>query len=245
MMAFFGIWLAMHAMKQLPTPVLWLDTRGNITVDGKTFTPRVADGATRYPTPDGIVYNFTGKRGGLHFGDLPELKLTGSITISVWLNPRSYVNDGPGAQILFRGDDRSGLDPYYMAIEDDGTINFAIENETGLGMKVKGELPLNRWTHVLANFNQATGELSLYENGERIAYAHTSKRPYRELDNGYTPGVGIGNVQNDHGPHNQPFNGMLADLRLYSGLLTPEDVGFRLGYRQTQASPTLLVRRGK
>ncbi len=213
-------------LAQQVMPVLWLDLRGNVLVNGQPASPRVNPGVTRFNTPEGVTYNFGGHKSGILFGDDPALKLSGSMTIAAWLYPRQYVVDGPGAQILFRGDDRCGLDPYTFVIEPDGTVNFAIQNERDQGMKVKAEIPLDRWTHVTASFNAQTGEMALWLNGDKTAYAHTSKLPFTNLDPGQAPGVGVGNVQNDHGPHNQPYTGMLADLRLYDRVLTPEEAGF-------------------
>ncbi|WP_227625111.1 LamG domain-containing protein [Fimbriimonas ginsengisoli] len=216
----------MLAARQEIVPALWLDLKGNITVAGRPVTPRITPGANRFRGQDGVTYNFSGQHGGVLFDDLPALKLTGSMTVSTWIYPRSYVNDGPGAQILFRGDDRCGYDTYWMVVEGDGTINFAVGNERDQQMKVKAELPLNRWTHITATFDVKTGELAMWFGDERVAYAHTSRRPFANLDPKQAPGVGIGNVQNNLGPHNQPFNGMLADLRLYPAVLTPEEAGF-------------------
>lgn len=137
------------------------------------------------------------------------------MTISVWVNLRSYVNDGPGAQILFRGDDRNGLDPYTLSIGPTGIISFGIQDDQARGMAVGSEIPLRQWIHVLASFDARTGAEQLWLNRTPVAWAKTTRRPLEILDPGYAPGIGIGNVQNDHGPHNQPLNGMIADLRLY------------------------------
>jgi len=87
-------------------------------------------------------------------------------------------------------------------------------------------MQLNRWTHVLASFDSKTGQMSMWLDGDKVAYTRTSKRPFSQLLSQYAAGVGVGNVQNNHGPHNQPLNGMIADLRLYSAVLTPEDVAW-------------------
>jgi len=217
----------MATQQEIP-PVLWLSPRGELLVAGQPVRPK-ANGVVRTRALGGYAYSFAGPKSGILLGDLPPLRLTGSMTVATWINPRSYVDDGPGAQILFRGDDRSGLDPYTLVIHGDGTVNFGINDEHYQGMSVSAELPLNRWSHVAATFSDKTGELNLFLNGERVAYARTSKRPFATLDAGTAPGVSIGNVQNDQGPHNQPFHGMLADLRLYPGVLTPEQAGY--GYR--------------
>ncbi len=217
---------AMAMLRQVASPILWLDTQGNVLVQGREYVPIVTPGVTANHTSKGVVYDFSGNRGGILFGDPDALKLSGSMTISSWIYLRSYANNGAQAQILFRGDDRNGLDPYCLAAEADGTMNFTINNAQGQGMGVKTEVPLNQWLHVLASFNDQTGELAMWVNGEKTAFARTAKHPFTNLQAQFTPGVGVGNVQNNHGPHNQPLNGMIADLRLYTSALTPEDVSW-------------------
>lgn len=218
-------------------PVLWLDLKGNILIAGHPASARFTPGATAFRTRNGITYGFTGVHGGVLLGDQPALKMGGSITVSTWINPESYVNDGPGAQILFRGDDRCGLDPYTLVIQGDGTINFGISNENGAGMAVKAELPLHQWNHITANYNASNGELRMWMNGDLVAFSKTSARPFLNLDRSYTPGVGIGNVQNDTGPHNQPFKGQLADLRVYAAALTPDEAGYNGPTRRNDPTP--------
>lgn len=207
-------------------PVLWLNLNGDILVAGRPVTPQFNEGASKVETRDGVAYNFLGGTSGVLFGDNPALKLNGNLTVSAWIFPRSYAPNGAQAEILFRGDDRDGYDPYDFVLTSDGTVNFVIENEQSQGMGVKAEIPLNRWTHVTASLNAESGELAMWTNGVKVALAHTSKRPLLNLLPNFAPGVGVGNVQNDKGPHNQPFNGMIADLRLYSAVLTPDEAGF-------------------
>ena len=224
--ALFATSLLFSRTPQVVDPVLWLNPNGRILVEGKAVNPRFAAGARVIRTNHGATYDFDGRRGGIHFPDLRTFHWTSSMTIALWINPRSYVNDGPGAQILFRGDDRNGLDPYSMVIHSDGTINFGISNEQGLGMGVSTELPLNRWSQVVANWDEETGFIKLWLDGDLVATSRTTRKPFAILETQHTPGVGIGHVQNEFGPHNQPFNGMIADLRFYHQALSPEEIGF-------------------
>ncbi|HWA82121.1 MAG TPA: LamG domain-containing protein [Fimbriimonadaceae bacterium] len=220
-MHFLAFMTAAAVYSQAPLPVLWLAPTGEVLVQGKAVQPRITPGAWRVRLSGGYAYTFNGVHGGVLLQDYPALRLTGSMTMSLWLNLRSYVNDGPGAQILFRGDDRCGVDPFDLVVHHDGTIWFAVQNEQDLGYGISGEIPLNRWTHVVATFNASTGQLKMWLNNELVATGLTSRRPFAALDDKYAPGLGIGNVQNDHGPHNQPLNGMIADLRLYDKVVEP------------------------
>lgn len=208
-------------------PVLWLDVQGNILIDGDAVEPQINPGVAKQKTPIGIAFNFSGEKSGILFGDKSSLKLTGNITVSAWLFPKSYAPNGAQSEVLFRGDDRAGYDPYFLALTKDGDIQFVIEDDKNEAEMVKTDIPLNQWTHITASLNAATGEMAMWENGVKVSTNSTTKRPIYDLIPKYVPGVGIGNVQNDKGPHNQPFNGLIADLRLYSKVLTPSEVGYQ------------------
>lgn len=207
-------------------PVLWLHPKGDVLVAGQPAKARLTPGARTVRTPIGYGLDLDGKRGGLLLPDLTALGLTRSITVSTWIYLRSYVSDGPGAQVLFRGDDRSGVDPYTLVVHNDGTINFGIQGADGLGAHVTAEVPLKQWVHVTGSFNEGTGELRLWLDDNLVSTRYSNRRPFIELDGKASPGVGIGNVQNDQGPHNQPLNGILVDLRLYPTVLEPRETGF-------------------
>ena len=216
------------AIRQTTPPVLWVQPDGQVTISGKPFKDyRITKGAIGINTPLGRGISLDGTRGGMLLPDRPEFKLTKSITVSTWMYLRSYHNDGPGAQVLFRGDDRIGADAYSMVIHGNGTVHFAIWDGQGRGLNVQAEVPLQQWVHVTSSFDHQTGELRMWLNGEGVGLARTQYRPVAEMDNAYAPGLGIGNVQNDRGPHNQPMNGTLVDLRLYNRVVEPAEAGYR------------------
>ena len=209
-------------------PVLWLNPKGVLQVAGRPAEGRLTKGAQTVRTPFGLGLDLNGTHGGLLLADFPALALTNSMTVSTWVYLRSYVNDGPGAQILFRGDDRPGLDPYDLVLRGNGTIEFGIGSETEGRPFVATEIPLQQWVHVTASFSSESGELRLWMGSRLVATRITEIRPFSVLDKNYLPGIGIGNVETDGGfGNNQPLNGMLADLRLYPAVLEPRDVGYQ------------------
>src|SRR5688572_1337154 len=134
-------------------PVLWLAPDGHTYINGAFAGGRLSPG-TRVVSLKGMkALDFNGSNGGVLLGDHEALALTGSMTVSVWLNLRSYVEHDPGAQVLFRGDDRSGADPYTLAVRRDGTINFGVQQEDQMSRAVIAEIPLRTWIHVLANYD--------------------------------------------------------------------------------------------
>lgn len=219
--------LALSAAKgSSAAPILWVNPEGKVFVSGKVYRARLTPGASTVKTPFGYGLDFDGTHGGLLFPDLPQFALTDSMTISAWVNLRGYVQAGPGAQIFFRGDDRLGLDPYSLSIHPDGNIAFMIDDGKGGADQVLTHAPLNKWFHVTASFDTLRSEAKLYIDGRLVDSIQTLRMPMMRLSSGDAPGIGIGNVQNDKGPHNQPLKGTVADVRLYDVALTPAEVGW-------------------
>lgn len=215
--------MAMQALK----PVLWLAPSGELYVAGKAVKFRATAGVRRVRFANGFAFDFDGSTGALMVPDMAELHLTGSFTISSWIYLRKYAPGGPEtqSQILFRGDDRNENDPYTLTVRSYGAVEVGVENGTTAG----GEVPLNRWAHVLGSYSADTGDLRLWVDGECVGQSRTSRKPLDRLEEPFVPGVGIGNVQNDAGPHHQPFNGYIADLRLYNRVYTPLDLDMVYG----------------
>ncbi len=222
--------------------MLWLDPKGVLRVGGKVVEGRVSDGARAVRTPLGIGLDVAG-RGGLTLGDLLPLRLGGSLTIATWVYLRSVPGEGGQAQILFRGDDRPALDPYSLCVRPGrtdrnggplegttgGTLAFRIDGTDGGNTTLEAEIPLKRWVRITAAFDAATGEMRIWRGSELVASRTTVRRLFTELDPKSAPGVGIGNVQNESGPHHQPLDGTLVDLRLYGSALDPGEAGYAPG----------------
>jgi hypothetical protein len=157
--------------------------------------------------------NFDGSSGRIAIPDSPRLALTHSLAITAWININAYPSDH--AYILFRGDDRVGLDPYNFYINSDGTLGFMVNDDSGGCGSVKStpSIPLHTWTFVAGSIDDATGILSVYINGQLTGQAQTDVRSYAVLDPTQTPGLGIGNVQS--GNYGFYFNGLIRQVKLY------------------------------
>lgn len=149
--------------------------------------------------------------------DSPDFKLTSSMTIEAWIYPKAAC-----FYVFFRGDDRSGLDPYSVDCRHAGTIGFGIDDLNGHAARVEAPIQYNQWQHVAATLDGATGDMRMYVNGVLGGQINTSVRPAAELDPAYDPGVGIGNVEGTF--QTWPFNGMLDEVALYSRALSPDEI---------------------
>lgn len=216
---------AASVSRGLVDPSLWLTPRGVIST-AESVDVRMTPGVSTTMGPRGTTgWSFDGGSSSLGFADLKSLQHAKSLTIAAWVNMRS--RPASAGQIVFRGDDRGGLDPFSLVVHSDGTVHFGITNARGLSEQVESTLPENQWVHVCANIDDRTGFLTLRINGEVAAQAKTTVRPDCPLDPHWSPGIGIGNVQNSNGGiHNQPFVGTLSDVRIYTRTVSPEAAGY-------------------
>lgn len=237
-----------------PAPVLHLDLAGPMRLAGRpapivfgagTSAVRVSSIAETKSRqsfgggfgPNGTGYRFDGTMSGILLGDPRELRLTRSLTIATWV--RTDRAPAQGVQLVFRGDDRDGLDPYHLALHPDGKVFFGVESGKGETANVSSPLPLGRWTHVAASLDASTGRLAIFVDGFLRDEKKTRVRPFANLLPGEAAGVSIGNVQNPAGGrHNQPFRGDLADVRIYDRAVTPQEMGLASPPGGSAPSPT-------
>jgi hypothetical protein len=108
-------------------------------------------------------------------------ELTGSFTLEAYINLAALPATGFQWQILFRGDSRGGLDPYYLDVWD-GKVRFTINEEPSGGARVEAVAPvLNQWTHIAGVLDDTTGAMSLYFDGVLVDSIITSLRPFAPL----------------------------------------------------------------
>jgi subtilisin-like proprotein convertase family protein len=128
----------------------------------------------------------------IELGDPQNLRLTNSFTIEGWINP-SVRNDFVPEQveyILFRGDSRDCLDPYWFGVERTSPnqldmvfhIQDANSTDCGIALETANQpIQAGTWQHVAAVFDANvivtngtgfTNELRLYLNGQQLLPAN-------------------------------------------------------------------------
>lgn len=101
-----------------------------------------------------------------------------------------------------------------------GVLRFGVGDANDNSTLVTAPIPYDTWVHVAGTLNDATGKLSLYENGSLVGSVTTTVRPYATLDPTASPGLGIGNVQS--ASYNQYFDGLIDEVRIADQALTPD-----------------------
>ncbi len=170
----------------------------------------------------GRCFAFDGVSGGVNVPDVPVLALTHSLTIEGWLLVPDTVTS-PG-MVIFRGDTRSGLDPYYISVEPTGDgpgmLKFVVWGADNVNEVVSAPMPIGSWTHIAATLEDDNGRMRLYTNAVVAAETTTTVRPLRSLDPSFRPGIGIGNHSSQPGPFNYAFHGFIDELSIYSRALS-------------------------
>src|SRR5262249_16307492 len=151
-----------------------------------------------------------GVHGRISVADDEAFKLVEALSIETWVK---LVNRNSGGLTIFmRGDDRPGLDPYFLGV-DQGQIIFGI-SATHEPPSVSAPFPIDQWKYVAGTFDASTGSLKLYLDGQLAAQAQTTRRPARDLDARFSPGLGIGNVNGSS--VNFPWDGWIDEVSLYN-----------------------------
>lgn len=171
----------------------------------------------------GKTFNFNGLNGWAALGDPSSLAFTQSFSIEGWIKVNGLPTNYNFGSIMFRGDDRGGLDPYQLDITKNGDLQFGIDNASNQGISIVAPIATGQWVHVAATLDDATGAMTLYENGTVVAQVTTTIRPFATLDPTQEPGVGIGN-SNALDNYDVPFNGLIDELSVYNRALTPGEV---------------------
>jgi streptogramin lyase len=171
----------------------------------------------------GQAFNFNGSNGWAALGDPSSLAFTQSFTIEGWIKVNGLPTNNNFGSIMFRGDDRGGLDPYQLVIKPNGDLEFGIDNANNQGIGIEAPIATGQWIHVAATLDDGTGAMTLYENGVVVAQATTTIRPFGPHDPTQEPGVGIGN-SNALDNYDIPFNGLIDELAVYNRALTSSEV---------------------
>ena len=158
----------------------------------------------------------------------------GTMSISAWLKADSFsTSDG---RIISKATGTAEQDHYWMLSTitqgNDRRLRFRLRTTDG-GITTtstliasSGNLSVDTWTHVIAVYDGSS--MILYKDGELVG----SQAKSGMIAANAAVDVSIGNQP--VGAGNQPFDGMMDDIRIYSTALSPQQV--KMSY-QPQSAP--------
>jgi VanZ family protein len=240
----------------LKTPrVLWLDVNprgatepgrleGHWTFDGplsevaidrsgNALNGALVNGPVLVKGIDGQSLTLNGVNQYVDLGDPTALRLTGSETITAWINARSFPMDD--AAVV---SDYSGLGYQLDTTVDRGprAIGFKLANASGQRMIRYGRTPiaLNTWYHIAGVYDAQTQTLNVYLNGKN--------------DNGCLVGT-VTNRQHVSGMNAYigrradlagfEFDGSIDDVRIFSRALAQSEI--EAEFNATEGAESLAV----
>jgi hypothetical protein len=198
--------------------------------DGAGATATDASGNNNIGTLVGATWTTQGKFGGavdfngttayVDIGNAVNLQVTGSLTISAWINAAAFPRDD-AAIVSKRSSGNVGFQ--FDITPDTGprTIGFKLTNAAGGMMFRYGSTPLdlNQWYFVAGVYDAAAQTLNVYLNGQ--------------LDNGTLLGTITPTQQNSPlnanigrraGMTGYAFNGLIDEVRLYNRALSQTEI---------------------
>jgi hypothetical protein len=170
----------------------------------------------------GYAYDFD--KPSLHHvnvGDVPELKITGAMTLSVWLNARSTQNSTILGKIDYNANTRS-----YRLETDPITNNryklsiYSTCSDAGTFVSVPaGFVPLNEWHNITATY-APSNRMRIFVDGILIS-ENTTSIPAAIADCASPVMIG---ARLNSGIVVEGWDGLLDDARVYNRELTPAEI---------------------
>lgn len=195
-----------------------LDISGN----GFHGTP---SGEATYATGEvsAVALRLPDQRGVVHVPDDPLFELQTGFTLEAYVRVDALGSVCCDIRpLLFRGDRRAGLDPWFLGVNNDGGLTLQIHDGT-TQFTLRSDVPigLGEWAHVAGTFDASTGRMRLYIDGLQVAQSTGFvSPPMAELDPTRSPGVAIANANSA----TQGVRGAVDSARITARALGPADM---------------------
>src|SRR5262245_19112777 len=205
------------------------ETSGTTTADvsGNGIVGTLTNGATFAAGKNGNAVNLDGVNDFVNLGNSRVLRLTGSVTISAWINSTSFPVDD-AAIVSKRGKADTGFQLDTTIDRGPRTIGFKISNTAGTASAARygaTTLQANTWYHVAGVYDAAARTLTVYlngqpDNGMLVGTVPASQPNTNENVNvGQRPGI----------PGTLNFRRRVDDVRIYSRVLTAAEIQADMG----------------
>src|SRR5579864_7144799 len=133
----------------LPNNAVSWWTANNTANDALGLNNATLTNVTYSPGEVGQAFNFNGSNGWAALGDPSSLAFTTSMSIEGWVKVNGLPTNYNFGSIMFRGDDRGGLDPYSLDLLPDGQLRFEVCSGPGTA-DVYAPVAMGQFVHVAA-----------------------------------------------------------------------------------------------
>ena len=172
-------------------------------INGPTWTIGKVDGAL----------SFNGENTCVNCGTDSSLNLANSLTICAWIYPESFGQGGWG-RIVDRGNSSSGYS-FYVNSANSAIKYVAYGNNTVSSSA--GVIGLRKWQHVAVVYDDLSGTVTFYVNGQQAGTTDYTAPPLGSSDDPLVIGIRGYDL-------NRAFDGLIDDVRIYDRALTPDEV---------------------
>lgn len=202
-------------------------------------------------TPSGspVYRTLSGGGTGLEFdqefvqvADSPLFE-SNSLTVEAIVNIDALPSAGNLAQIVFRGDDQAGLDPFYLGFLGE-QLRWYIEGPSPGASALHASFTglVDELVHVAGTIDDATGAMKLFINGAEVASTTTTRRPTLSISPLSGCGISIGALEDcSFSSPQQYLDGIIGEIRISNTALAP---GQFLGATATVDEPSSLLLTG-
>ncbi len=178
------------------------------------------------PVGQGIVFN--GTTTGVCLPATGDTQFQESYSVGAWALLYNYTTTSIWSTIVFDGDDRPGLDPWFIQVDPNGNLAFQTCGASySYGLTGAGVFPLHTWVLVTGTYDKQKGIEALYVNGSLSAEALGlyDLTPVVALDPSANPGFGIGtNNYFQTSVYDMGWDGVISDVRIYNRALSANEV---------------------
>lgn len=181
---------------------------------GTGATGTLLNGASILSGRIGKALNFDGANDYIDVGNIPDLRLTGAMTLAAWV----YIDSTgqPGRIVSKQG--ASGNRGWSLNLETNGIASFQIATSSTAGLSVNSPSPIakNQWVHLAGVFHPGSA-LRLYVNGSEVA-SNVIGIPGSQHDSSLNVNIG-------RRPDNTSFfDGRIDEVQIFARALGASDV---------------------
>src|SRR5882762_6503803 len=219
------------------------ETSGTTAADGSGngIVGTLTNGAVFAAGKNGNAVSLDGTNDFVNLGNPTALRLTGSMTISGWINSTSFPFDD-AAVVSKRSGAQAGYQLDTTIDRGPRTIGFKISNTTGTSNVARygaTTLQANTWYHVAGVYDATARTLTVYLNGQLDNGALVGTVPASQPSTSVNVQVG----QRPGAPGTYNFTGRIDDVRIYNRALTlaqiQADMGTPVGPPAPNTPPTI------